>query len=261
MNKVSKPADSFLDRLRRREQLIGLWCSLSSTVAFDVVTDSGFDWLLIDTEHAPNDVPEVLAHLQVAERGAASTVVRPAANDAVLFKRLLDIGASTLLIPMIETAEDARRAVAATRYPPEGIRGVTGSGRASRYGRDAHYLVEARHRTGLLLQVETRLGLDNLEEIARTPGVDGVFVGPSDLAASLGHLGRPQHPVVRAAVTEAGTRLSALGIAAGVLTADPEEAQLFIDCGYTFVAVGSDVGLLARGADALARRFARETGL
>jgi 4-hydroxy-2-oxoheptanedioate aldolase len=251
-----RPADGLLARLRRRERLIGLWCSLSSTIALDVVTDSGFDWLLIDTEHAPNDVPQVLAQLQVAERGVGTAIVRPAANDAILIKRLLDIGASTLLIPMVETPEDAQRAVAASRYPPNGTRGVTASGRASRYGRDAGYLAQAHDRTGVIVQVESRLGLQNLDMIACEPGVDGVFVGPSDLAASLGCLGRPRCPEVLSAVTDAGARLQALGVPAGVLTTDPEEAHLFIESGYTFVAVGSDIGLLARGADSLARRFA-----
>lgn len=255
MSATDRDRDGFLARLRRRERLIGLWCSLSSTVALDVVTDSGFDWLLIDSEHAPNDLPQILAQLQVAERGVALPVVRPASNDAVQVKRLLDVGASTLLIPMVETPEDARRAVAATRYPPDGIRGVTASGRASRFGREAAYLAYAHERTGVLVQVETRLGLENLESVARVPGVDGVFVGPSDLAASLGYLGQPRHPEVQAAVTDADARLRALDVPAGVLTADNEEARLFIDSGYTFVAVGSDVGLLARGADSLVRRF------
>lgn len=258
MSRSVRRADDFLARLRRREQLVGLWCSLSSTIALDVVTDSGFDWLLIDTEHAPNDVPQVLTQLQVAERGFASSIVRPASNDAVLIKRYLDLGASTLLIPMVETAEDARKAVLATRYPPDGTRGVTASGRASRYGRDQSYLTQAKERTGVLVQVETKLGLINLDEIAEVPGVDGVFVGPADLAASLGHLGQPRHPVVRAAVLEVGARLRALDVPAGVLTADPEQAILYIESGYTFVAVGSDVGLLAHGADVLARRFASE---
>lgn len=246
---------SFLERLRRRERLIGLWCSLSSTVGVDIVTDSGFDWLLIDTEHAPNDVPQVLSQLQVAERAPAASVVRPASNDAVLIKRLLDIGASTLLVPMVDTVEDARRAVASTRYPPHGMRGVTASGRASRYGRDISYLRHAHERIGVLVQIESRTGLDNLRAIAGVQGVDGVFIGPSDLAASLGYLGQPKHPDVRTAVINAGAALHRLGVPAGVLTADPEDAQQFIDSGYTFVAVGSDVGLLARGADALATKW------
>ena len=255
MNLEGLSNDDFLTCLRRRDRLIGLWCSLSSTIALDIVTDSGFDWLLIDTEHAPNEIPQVLAQLQVAERGRASPIVRPASNDAVIIKRLLDIGAPALLIPMVETPEDAARAVAATRYPPDGVRGVTASGRASRYGRDVGYLGRAHTVTGVLVQVETRKGIENVDGIARVPGVDGVFIGPADLAASLGHLGHAQHPEVRAAVMAAGIRLQSLDMPAGVLTADPEEAKLFLESGFSFVAVGSDVGMLARASDLLARQF------
>lgn len=252
-------ATTFQVKLRDRDRLIGLWCSLCSGIALDVITDSGFDWLLIDTEHSPNELPDVLHHLQIAARSPAGVVVRPAWNDPILIKRLLDIGAENLLIPFIETADAAKAAVAATRYPPHGERGVTGSGRASRYGRDMRYLKDANNRIGVLLQIETRAGLHNLGEIASIPGVDGIFIGPSDLAASLGHIGNPQHSDVQAALKRAAERLHAMGKAAGILTGKPEEARRYLDWGYTFVAVGTDVGLLAKAADRLCADFQTTT--
>lgn len=252
------PANPFRTLLLHREQLIGLWCSLCSGIALDVVTDSGFDWLLIDTEHSPNELPDVLHSLQIAARSDAGVVVRPAWNDPVLIKRLLDVGAENLLIPFVQTATEAQAAVAATRYPPQGIRGVTGGGRASRYGRDRRYLREANERIGVLVQIETQTGLDNLADIAAVSGVDGVFIGPADLAASLGHIGHPRHQDVQAALRLAAERLKGMGKAAGILTTDPEEARRYLAWGYTFVAVGVDLGLLAKAADALRAGFPAE---
>jgi len=234
---------------------IGLWSSLASNIAADIVSDSGFDWILIDTEHSPNEIPDVLAQLQAAERGSASLIVRPAWNDAVLIKRVLDIGAQSVLVPYVQDAEEARRAVAAVRYPTAGIRGVAAAARASRYGRVPDYLKKADGEICLLVQVETRQALDQLEAIAGTEGVDGVFIGPSDLSASFGHIGNPQHPEMQKLLQDSVTRLKAVGKPAGILTTNEDEGRRYIGCGYTFVAVGSDVGLLARGADALAKRF------
>jgi 4-hydroxy-2-oxoheptanedioate aldolase len=234
---------------------IGLWSSLASNIAADIVSDSGFDWILIDTEHSPNEIPDVLAQLQAAERGSASLIVRPAWNDAVLIKRVLDIGAQSVLVPYVQDAEEARRAVAAVRYPTAGIRGVAAAARASRYGRVPDYLKKADGEICLLVQVETRQALDQLEAIAGTEGVDGVFIGPSDLSASFGHIGNPQHPEMQKLLQDSVTRLEAVGKPAGILTTNEDEARRYIGWGYTFVAVGSDVGLLARGADALAKRF------
>lgn len=234
---------------------IGLWSSLCSNIAAEIVSDSGFDWLLLDTEHSPNEIPDLVSQLQAVQRGTATPIVRPAWNDAVLFKRILDIGAQSLLVPYVQNAEEARRAVAATRYPPQGIRGVTASGRASRYGRVTGYPKKADAEICLLVQVETRTALDQLEAIAKVDGVDGVFIGPGDLAASLGHIGNLGHPEVQAAIKDAVTRLKALGRPAGILTGNEEEARRYIEWGFTFVAVGADVGLLARSADALLKRF------
>jgi 4-hydroxy-2-oxoheptanedioate aldolase len=234
---------------------IGLWCSLCSNIAADIVRDSGFDWLLLDTEHSPNEIPDLLGELQAVDGGLATPIVRPAWNDIVLIKRCLDIGAPALLVPYVQNPAEAKSAVAAVRYPPRGVRGVAVGARASRYGRTNDYLKKADSEICLLVQVETRAALNELEAIATVEGVDGVFIGPSDLSASLGHVGNPAHPEVQKALEDAVTRLKAVGKPAGILTGNEDEIRRYIAWGYTFVAVGSDVGLLARGADALAKKF------
>jgi 2-keto-3-deoxy-L-rhamnonate aldolase RhmA len=249
------PRNAFKHAIAQGRLQIGLWSSLASNIAADIVSDSGFDWILLDTEHSPNEVPDVLAQLQAAERGSASLIVRPAWNDAVLIKRVLDIGAQSVLVPYVQNVEEARRAVAAVRYPTAGIRGVAAAARASRYGRIPDYLKKADAEICLLVQVETRTALDQLEAIAGVEGVDGVFIGPSDLSASFGHIGNPQHPEMQKLLQDSVERLKKVGKAAGILTTNEEEARRYIGWGYVFVAVGSDVGLLARGADALAKRF------
>lgn len=249
------PVNKFKHGLSRGELQIGLWCSLCSNIAAEVVAHSGYDWLLLDTEHSPNELPDLVAQLQAVGTGTASAIVRPAWNDTVLIKRVLDIGAQTVLLPYVQNAGEARRAVAATRYPPRGVRGVTASGRAARYGRVGDYLKRASDEICVLVQAETREALDNIEAIASVDGVDGVFIGPSDLAASLGHLGDPGHAVVQAALKEAADRLKKAGKPAGILTSNEEEARRFIEWGYLFVAVGSDLGLLSKNADALAKKF------
>ena len=188
--------------------------------------------------------------------GTATPIIRPAWNDAVLAKRALDIGAQTLLFPYVQNPEEAKRAVASTRYPPHGIRGVVG--RRARQPLRPHARLSQARRTSeicVLVQVETREAMNELEAIARVDGVDGVFIGPSDLAASLGHLGNPAHPDVQAAIQDAVKRLKAIGKPAGILTGNEDEARRYIEWGYLFVAVGADVGLLARNADALAKKF------
>jgi 4-hydroxy-2-oxoheptanedioate aldolase len=234
---------------------IGLWSSLCSNIGAEVVADAGFDWILLDGEHSPNDVPSTMSQLQALNGGTASPIVRPAWNDAVMIKRILDIGAQSILVPYVQTANEARSAVAAVRYPPAGIRGVAASTRANHYGRVNNYLELADAEICLLVQVETRSALGELEAIAKVEGVDGVFIGPSDLAASLGHIGNPAHPEVQAALEDAVKRLKVVGKPAGILTLNEEEARRYIGWGYVFVAVGSDIGLLGRGADALAKKF------
>jgi 4-hydroxy-2-oxoheptanedioate aldolase len=234
---------------------IGIWSSLCSNIAADILSDSGFDWILLDTEHSPNEIPDLVGQLQAVRGGTATPIIRPAWNDAVLAKRALDIGAQTLLFPYVQNVEEAKRAVAATRYPPQGIRGVSVAARASRYGRTPGYLGKANAEICVLVQVETREALNELEAIARVDGVDGVFIGPSDLAASLGQLGNPAHPDVQAAIKDAVTRLKKVGKPAGILTGNEDEARRYIEWGFLFVAVGADVGLLAKNADALAKKF------
>lgn len=250
------PENRFKRALRERDQQIGLWCSLPSAYAAEAVAGSGFDWLLFDTEHSPGDVLTVLAQLQAVAPYPVSPVVRPASNDTVLIKRFLDIGAQTLLIPYVQDADEARSAVAAMRYPPEGVRGVSALTRATRFGRIADYGRIAASELCLLVQVETANALDQLEAIAAVDGVDGVFIGPADLAASLGHVGQAGHPEVVAAIEDAIGRLRALGKPAGILTPDTAFASRCIALGTTFTAVGLDTGILTRGADVLGKVFA-----
>lgn len=245
----------FKRALREGRQQIGLWCSLPGSYAAEAVAGSGYDWLLFDTEHSPGDPLTVLAQLQAVAPYPVSAVVRPAANDTVLIKRFLDLGAQTLLIPYVQDADEARAAVAATRYPPEGVRGVSGLTRATRFGRVPGYARRAAEDICLLVQVETQAALDRLEEICAVEGVDGVFIGPADLAASLGHVGEPGHPAVVAAVEDAVRRILASGKPAGILTPDTAFAKTCIAIGTTFTAVAIDVGVLARGTEAMARQF------
>jgi 4-hydroxy-2-oxoheptanedioate aldolase len=241
--------------LRGRELQIGLWSTLCSNLGAEIIAQSGFDWILLDTEHSPNELPDLVSQLQAMGRGTASPVIRAAWNDAVLIKRILDIGAQSILLPYVQTAEEARRAVQAVRFPPRGIRGVSASSRASQYGRVKDYLSRADEEICLILQIETRAALDQLEAISEIEGVDGVFVGPADLSASLGHLGDPQHPETQAALQDAARRLTRLGNPAGILAVVEADARRYIEWGYTFVAVGVDTTLLASSADALAKSF------
>ena len=252
------PRNRFKQALAEGRLQIGLWSTLGSTVGAEILGDSGFDWLLLDTEHSPNELPDLLAQMQALGRSETAPVVRPAWNDTVLIKRILDIGAQSVLLPYVQNAAEAARAVAATRYPPAGVRGVTGSGRAARYGRVRDYARRAHEELCVLVQVETRQALDALEEIAGVAGVDGVFIGPADLAASMGFVGQPGHAEVQAAIRDAVERLKAAGRPAGILTASPDEARRYIDWGFAFVAVGIDLLLLARGADALRAAFRRQ---
>lgn len=246
----------FKRAIRCGEQQVGLWSTLSTAFAAEVVAGAGFDWLLLDTEHSPADVLTVLSQLQaLSGYPTVAPVVRPASNDAVLIKRFLDVGAQTLLIPYVQSAAEAAAAVAAVRYPPKGIRGVSALTRATQFGRVQNYATQADGEICLLVQVETRAGLDALEQIAAVDGVDGVFIGPGDLAASLGHIGQPNHPEVADAVENAIRRVVACGKPAGVLTSDLPFAERCMVAGTSFTAVGIDVAVLARGAEALARRF------
>jgi len=255
---VELPTNRFKQRLRSGENQIGLWCGLPGCYAAEIVAPAGFDWLLFDTEHSPSDVLTVLPQLQAVAAYSVSPVVRPAFNDPVLIKRFLDIGVQTLLIPYVQNAGEAADAVAATRYPPDGIRGVSALTRATRFGRVKEYARTAHEEICVLVQVETREALDELEAISLVDGVDGVFIGPADLAASLGHPGEPSHPEVIDAIENAIARLKAIGKPAGILTGDERFAKRCIELGTSFTAVGVDVGILARGSEALVGRFTGE---
>lgn len=249
------PKNNFKAALANGDRQIGLWSTLCSNIVAEVIGDSGFDWIVLDTEHSPNELPDLITQMQAMATGTASAVVRPAWNDAVLIKRILDAGAQTLLVPFIQNRAEAEAAVAATRYPPNGIRGVTSSGRAARYSRVKNYLDVAADEIAVLVQIETGEALKQLQEIAAVPGVDGVFIGPSDLSASLGHIGNPGHEAVQAALKSAVDQLLALGKPAGILTSNQDDARRYIEWGYQFVAVGSDLGVLASGTQALAASF------
>jgi len=249
------PANAFKRAILSGRHQVGLWCMIPDSFVTEALAGAGFDWMLLDTEHSPADVLTVLPQLQAAAAYNVSTVVRPAANDPVLIKRLLDGGAQSLLIPYVQSVEEAEAAVAAVRYPPEGIRGVAGLTRASRFGRVPGYAKRAAEEICLLVQVETRKSLDVIEDIAAVDGVDGIFIGPGDLSASLGHPGELFHPEVVAAVEGAISRVTAAGKPAGVLTYDLDFARRCMALGTLFTAVGADLAILVRGVDRLAGEF------
>jgi 4-hydroxy-2-oxoheptanedioate aldolase len=249
------PVNRLKRALREGRPQIGLWSTLASPVAAEVVAGSGFDWVLLDTEHAPNDVSSVHHHLQAMQGSGASAVVRPYWNDAVLFKRLLDIGVQSLLVPFVQSVEEARLAVAATRYPPDGIRGVATTIRANHYGRAKDYLHRAHDEICVIVQIETPQAIAGIEAIAAVDGVDGLFIGPSDLAASMGHLGDSGHPDVRREIDRAILRIRATGKCAGILAPIEADARHWLEIGCQFVGVGNDTGILARQTAALAAKF------
>ena len=249
------PANRFKRALRDGRPQIGLWSVLANASVTELLGTSGYDWLLIDMEHAPNELPDVQAQLQALRGPLATPVVRPPWNDMVWVKRVLDLGAQTLLIPYVQTAAEAALAVSSMRYPPAGRRGVAGGTRATQWGRIRDYYLRAEEELCLLVQVESRQGLENLDAIAATQGVDGVFIGPADLSADMGHLGDAQHPEVQTAIEDAVRRICAEGKAAGILARGEAQGRKWLDAGCLFVAVGVDASLLAQAADGLAAKF------
>ncbi|MEY4645019.1 MAG: hypothetical protein RLZZ596_1850 [Pseudomonadota bacterium] len=249
------PRNHFKHAIAAGKQQIGLWSSLSSNYTVEVIAGAGFDWILLDTEHSPNDLESVLSQLQACAPYESHPIVRVAWNDAVLIKRYLDAGAQSLLIPFVQNAEEARAAVAATRYPPQGIRGVAGATRATRFGRIQGYAKRAHEELCVLLQVETKEAVDNIEAICAVDGVDGVFIGPADLHASLGYTGETGNPAVVPMIEDAIRRIRKAGRAAGVLTSAEAEVRRYMAAGCNFTAVGADVGVLARGAEALLAKY------
>jgi 4-hydroxy-2-oxoheptanedioate aldolase len=249
--------NTFKQALSRGQRQVGIWSSLASPMAAEIVAGAGFDWIVIDGEHAPNDIPSLLAQLQAMRGGTAEPVFRVPWNDAVTIKRALDVGARSLLVPFVQNAQEARAAVSAARYPPLGIRGVAVVPRANDYGRVHGYHQNAHLDTCVLVQLESRAALKEIEAIAEVDGVDGIFIGPSDLAADFGHLGNPKHPDVQVAIQDAGQRIRAAGKSAGTLSGNLDDVEPLFNLGFNFTAVGSDVGLLARGAENVAARFHR----
>lgn len=253
--------NQFKAALRSSKPQIGLWLSLANAYTAEICASADFDWLVIDGEHAPNDVRSILAQLQAVAPYRSHPVVRPVSGDVPLLKQLLDIGAQTLLVPMVDTAEQAQQLVRAVRYPPYGVRGVASAvARASRWDMHADYLDRADAEVCLLVQVETRMALENLEAICAVDGVDGVFVGPADLSASLGHRGNPGHPEVQRAIDSALQQIINSGKAAGILTSDHAAARRYIDMGCHFVAVGLDARVLAMATRALRAQFSGNGG-
>lgn len=246
----------FREALLARRRLIGCWCSLANPVTTEVLGLAGFDWLLLDAEHAPNDVTTLIPQLLALKDSSSAPVVRPPWNDTVVIKRLLDAGFYNFLIPYVESAEEARRAVAATLYPPAGVRGVSVSQRQNRYGTVPDYLKSINENIALMVQIESAVGLDAVDAIAAVEGVDGIFVGPSDLAAAMGHLGNAAHPDVQQAIRHIFERAQAVGKASGILAPVEADARRYIEWGAEFVAVGSDLGLFRSATQALRDKFA-----
>ncbi|WP_250518806.1 4-hydroxy-2-oxoheptanedioate aldolase [Caballeronia sp. ATUFL_M1_KS5A] len=246
------PTNTFKRGLSEGIPQFGLWAAFADAYVTEAVASTGFDWLLIDNEHAPNDLRSSLAQLQAMAPYHSHPVVRPVRSDTALIKQLLDIGAQTLLLPMIDTPEQALEAVAATRYPPQGVRGVGAAlARASRWNRVPGYLEKAADEICVLVQVETSLGMRNLAAIAEIDGVDGVFFGPADLSASMGLLGKGGAEPVREAIRNGIAVVRKAGKAAGVLAPDEAYAREYLAAGATFVAIGTDVSLLTSAATKL----------
>ena len=263
---MQTPPNLFKTAMAQRQPQIGLWLSLASAYSAEICAGAGFDWLLIDGEHAPNGLASVLSQLQaVAAYPQTQALARLPVGDTALIKQYLDLGVQTLLIPMVDTPEQAAELVRACRYPQDddqvngpggrgGIRGMAGA-RASRWGRYPNYAKEANERICLLVQVETRTALANLDAIAAIDGVDGVFIGPADLSASLGHVGNPGHPEVQAVIEDGIKRILKAGKAPGILSTDDVLSLHYLSLGVLFIAVGLDTGILVRHSSALAARF------
>lgn len=240
---------AFKERLAHGGPLLGLWQALANNYTADICARAGFDWLLFDGEHSPNTAQTLLAQLQAVAPFAAEPVARVPSGDPVAIKQYLDIGFTTLLVPMVDTAAQAGAVVAATRYPPHGIRGVaSATARATGFGTDSGYLRDVAQRLTVIVQIESREALENVDAIAAVDGVDALFIGPADLSASLGHLGNPAHPEVQSAIARAKAGIDRAGKPAGIFALSPTDAQQRIGEGYAFISIGTDIGLLLNGA-------------
>lgn len=253
---MKNPKNLFKADLRSGQRQLGIWNTIGGNTVPELLGGSGFDWVLVDCEHAAIETVEVLPALQaIGQHPDTSTVVRLAANDPTLFKRVLDMGALTLMVPYVQTAEEAAAAVHAMRYGPNGMRGMAGMTRATRYGQVEDYYNKAEEELCLIVQVETLAGLRNQDAIAQTDGVDAVFIGPADLSASMGLRGQVTHPDVDKAITEAIARLVDMGVPAGVMALDPTVAERYLANGASFVAVAVDLVLLAEAVADIRNRF------
>ncbi|WP_024795211.1 aldolase/citrate lyase family protein [Tomitella biformata] len=250
-------ANSWIERLRTGDTQFGMWIALGNAYSAEVCAGAGLDWLMLDQEHVPNDIRSTLSQLQAVAAYPVEVLIRPASGDPVAIKQLLDIGATNLIVPMVDSAEQARALVAATRYPPVGIRGVGSAlARASRWNRTSDYLITADDGITLTVQVESVAGLAELEQIVAVDGVDAVFIGPADLAASMGYLGQPEAPEVVSVIEQAISTIVASGKFAGVNAFNEQTARRYMAAGARFVLVGADIAILARGSEALASRYA-----
>jgi 2-dehydro-3-deoxyglucarate aldolase len=250
--------NAFRTSLRERKKLIGCWLSLASPIVSELVGVVGFDWMLLDAEHAPNDALTLIPQLMALKDSVSAPVVRPQANDHVAIKKLLDSGFVNFLIPFVDSAADAQRAVAATRYPPQGIRGVSVGHRGNRYGTVPNYFQIANDNICVAVQIESRAAVEAIDEIIAVDGVDALFVGPSDLAAAYGHIGNANHPEVQAAIAHVFERAHAAGKPSGILAPVQEDAERYIAMGSTLVAVCADLGLLRNAAQAVRKHFIPE---
>jgi 2-dehydro-3-deoxyglucarate aldolase len=255
-----QPYTAFPNRFRQdliaHKRLIGCWSSLANPITTEVLGLAAFDWLLLDGEHAPNDLGTFIPQLMALKDSPSAPVVRPTWNDTVAIKRLLDAGFHNFLIPFVESEDEARRAVAATRYPPAGVRGVSVSQRNNRYGTVPDYLATVNDNICVLVQIESRDGVTAIDAIAGVEGIDGIFVGPSDLAAALGHLGNAGHAEVQAAIRHVFARTGAAGKPSGILAPVEADARRYLEWGATFVAVGSDLGLFRAATQGLRDKYA-----
>ncbi|MDT0194494.1 HpcH/HpaI aldolase/citrate lyase family protein [Arthrobacter sp. AB6] len=254
--------DTFRSALAAADRpLAGMWVCSGSPLIAELCAGSGLDWLLVDAEHSPNGLESILAQLQATHGYPVHTVVRPPVNDTVVIKQYLDLGVQNLLIPMVNSAAEAEAAVAATRYPPQGVRGVGSAlARAARWNRVPEYLARAGETISVTVQIESEAAVAVVENILAVDGVDAIFVGPSDLAASMGLLGQQEHPEVRAAVEHCLAAAKGAGTPAGVNAFNPDTAKHYLDNGADFILVGADVALLARGSEALAAQYIKPGG-
>jgi 4-hydroxy-2-oxoheptanedioate aldolase len=256
---MNLPNNTFTHAIAEGKQQIGLWVGLTSNFAANVVAPSGYDWVVVDMEHSPNSITSILGQLQVFEASSTTAIVRPEWNDPVLVKRLLDLGAPGLLFPMVQSVEEAELAVSSTRYPPRGIRGVSGSMRGNKYGRITDYNDRIEDETTVIIQLETTEAISHAEEIASVDGVNGIFFGPADIAANMGMLGKPNDPAVWDVIMPAAKKLMAMGMPVGTLVMDVDFAAKLMNEGFTFVACGTDASILANGSDALLATMKEKT--